>query len=299
MFREYYKIRKIVFVIVLVAFPGHTVTWFAYILFGRKIIFDAFVSLYNSEVEDRRTVSKRSFSALYYWFLDWISCTLASKILLDTNAHIAYFVKKYHISAEKFTRVFVGTTSRDFYPAVVKNTGGKFIVHFHGTFIPLQGIEYIVRAAKLLEHDKDIVFRIIGSGQEYARVQALVRKEEVHDIVFIPRVSLSDLRAYIQKADVCLGIFGDTVKSRMVIPNKIYEALACKKPVITQKSDAIKELLIDQESVLLCGGGDAQDLAEKILLLKNDVGLREKIAVSGYDIFIRELQPSKLVQKIM
>ena len=118
LFREYYKIRNIVFDIVLVAFPGHTVTWFAYILFGRKIIFDAFVSLYNSEVEDRRTVSKRSFSALYYWFLDWISCTLASKILLDTNAHIAYFVKKYHISAEKFTRVFVGTTSR-------ASSGGK------------------------------------------------------------------------------------------------------------------------------------------------------------------------------
>ena len=83
-----------------------------------------------------------------------------------------------------------------------------------------------------LEHDKDIVFRIIGSGQGMHACRHLSAKK-VHDIVFIPRVSYQTF-VPMQKADVCLGIFDDTVKSRMVIPNKIYEALACK-PVIIKK----------------------------------------------------------------
>ena len=222
-----------------------------------------------------------------------------NSVLLDTNAHIIYFVKKYRIPESKFTRVFVSTTRGDFYPTTSDNTNGKFIVHFHGTFIPLHGIEYIVRAGKLLESDKSIVIRIIGSGQEYARIQALAKEIDTHNIVFIPRVSLQALRAYIAEAHICLGIFGDTAKSRMVIPNKIYEALACKKSIITQESDSIKELLIAQESVLLCRGADAQDLAEKILLLKNNIKIREKIAINGYDIFMRKLQPAMLVRQII
>src|SRR3954462_4407256 len=34
--------------LVIVGFPGHTVVWLARLLFGPKIIFDAFLSLYDS-----------------------------------------------------------------------------------------------------------------------------------------------------------------------------------------------------------------------------------------------------------
>jgi len=295
LFKKYHSIKNISFDVVIVAFPGHSIMWFAYLLFGRKIIFDAFVSLYNSEVEDRKNISAISFKAVYYWILDWISCTLAKKVLLDTNTHIEYFARKYHISKDKFIRVLVSTTPKDFYPLPqVKKE--NFIVHFHGHFTPLHGVGHIIEAANILKGHKNIKFRIIGGGVDE---DAFRKKTTGNNIEFIGSVDLPELNKFINDADVCLGVFGDTIKSRMVIPNKVYEALACKKPIVTQESEAVKELLVDRESVLLCRGGDPQSLAEKILLFKNDAELREKIATNGYDIFIRELQPSKLVQKFL
>ena len=88
----------------------------AWLLFRKPIIWDAFYSLYDSWVFDRKLVSSHSFKAKYYWFLDWLSCKLADKILLDTNAHIDYFVKTFKIPRHKFIRILVGSDDRIFKP---------------------------------------------------------------------------------------------------------------------------------------------------------------------------------------
>jgi len=87
----------------------------AWLLFKKPIIWDAFYSMYDSWVFDRKLVSPRSIKAKYYWFLDWLSCKLADRILLDTNAHIDYFVKTFKIPKHKFTRVFIGADDSVFH----------------------------------------------------------------------------------------------------------------------------------------------------------------------------------------
>lgn len=86
-------------------------------LISRKyLVWDAFYSLYDTWVFDKKLVSPNNLKAKYYWFLDWISCRLSDKILLDTNAHIDYFVKTFKIKKHKFTRIFIGADDSLFYP---------------------------------------------------------------------------------------------------------------------------------------------------------------------------------------
>jgi|SRR3989344_2387302 len=98
------RIEREKFDLTIVAFPGHTVVWLARLLFGPKIIFDMFVSLYNSEVEDRGNGNKT-----WNYFLDWYSVRLANRVLLDTNEYIKYTAKLVRIPKKKFIRVFVGS----------------------------------------------------------------------------------------------------------------------------------------------------------------------------------------------
>src|SRR4051812_39712587 len=57
---------------VVVAFPGHSVMWLAKILFPRKkIIFDAFLSLFDSNVYDRKLYGSHSLGGIKDYFLDW------------------------------------------------------------------------------------------------------------------------------------------------------------------------------------------------------------------------------------
>jgi glycosyltransferase involved in cell wall biosynthesis len=299
LYKECRKVKGIKFDYVIVAFPGHTVVWLARLFFGKDIIFDAFVSLYNSEVEDRKTCSSKSFRALYFLFLDWYSCSISKKVLLDTNMHIDYFIKKYKIPKEKFIRIFVGSNEKIFFPLINKNENDdKFIVHFHGTFIPLQGIEYVVKAAKLLENE-NIIFNIIGKGQEYNNIQKLVKKLDVSNINFVGPVFIEKLPLWLAKADICLGIFGSTPKTNLVIPNKIYESMACKKAILTAKTDAIMELFEDKKNILLCNQHDERDLANKVRILKSDIFLKEKIAENANKLFKKKIRSNILVKELL
>jgi len=113
---------------------------FIKLISDKKIIWDAFYSIYDSWVFDRKLVKPGSLKARYYWLSDWLSCKLADKILLDTNANIEYFKETFNVDVSKFTRVFVGTDDNIFKPELIIENNEKFIVHFHGYFIPASAL---------------------------------------------------------------------------------------------------------------------------------------------------------------
>lgn len=298
LWKEYKKVKNNKFDIVLVAFPGHTVVWLARILFGKKIVFDAFLSLYNSNVEDRKIYSPLSIWAIRDWSMDYISGYLSKIILMDTEAHINLFSKKFYISSKKFIRVFVSSDPKVFYPSN-RILGDIFLVHFHGTFIPLQGIEYILETAKLLEEYREIKFRIIGNGQEYKKITGLAKNLNLQNVEFINSLSLENLAEKLREADISLGIFGEGEKSDCVIPNKVYEAVASKKPVITRDSKAIREIFNDGENMLLVPPSNPEAIKDKILLLYKNSDISQKIAENSYRLFEEKLAPKVLVRGLI
>lgn len=264
---------------------------------GKKIIWDAFYSVYDSYVFDRRIVDKYSPKAFYYWFVDWLNCILADSILLDTNAHIDYFIKTFHASRDKFIRVLVGSDPEIFKPNPAGGQDG-FLVHFHGKFIPLQGVEYIVRAAHILRKE-GVRFQIIGKGQEYENVRKIAVDIGADNINWIDHVEYSNLPNLISRADVVLGIFGATAKASRVIPNKIYEGIAMAKPVITCDTPAVRELFIDGENIILCGAADPKDLAQKILTLRSNKDSGDRIGKNGYNVFMLQATPRVIAAKLL
>lgn len=296
--REYFRVHE-KFDLVIVAFPGHTVVWLARILFGKHIIFDAFVSLYNSVIEDRKQYRQGSLKAVYYWFVDWFSCVLAEKILLDTNAHIEYFVRTFRIPRSKFIRVLVGTTEDVFSVAKNKKHSDNFIIHFHGTLIPLQGLSYIINAARILKNNENILFRIIGGGEEYEHTKNLIKKFNIKNIELLKPVPLAEIAEYLHQADVSLGIFGDTSKTELVIPNKVYEAIACGVPIITANTQAARELFADKKNVFFCGKANAESIARAVYSLYKDKALRDLIGRGGYDTFKQHATPPHIVAGLL
>jgi len=298
LFWKHWKIRNN-YDIMIIGFLGQSIIFFAKLISKKPIILDAFVSLYNTNVFDRKICKPKSFSAKYYYFLDKFSCYLADKVLLDTDSHIDYFVKTFNLPKEKFIRIFVGSNNSIFYPMpYIKRKKHKFLVHFHGYLVPFHGAEYIIRAAKILEKE-DIVFQFITRFDlKFYELQKLVKQLNVSNINFIETVPYEKLPEYINRADVCLGVFGLTPKIYKVIPNKIFEALACRKALITARTPAIKELLTDRKNCLLTKPGDPWDLADKILELKNNPTLKQKIAQNGYQLFKTNLTPKILGAKL-
>ncbi len=281
-------------------FATGTLTFFFSRMFCRKpVVFDAFISNYDSLVHDRKLVRDGSLKAKMLRFGDKYSCRLANKSIFDTEEHKKYFIEEFGLEskAKDFFVVEVGADNDVFYPA--PETGEKktlpFTVLFYGTFIPLHGVEYIIRAAKMLEKE-DIKFLVYGTGQTFEADKKLAESLEIKNMTF-GNVSIDKgPQGVIGPADICLGIFGDTNKAKRVIPTKGFQIIAMKKPLLTGDSPASRDVFTDRMNALLCSMADSKALADAIMLLKKDAVLRQKIAEGGYVLY-KEKYTSKALGK--
>lgn len=284
--------------ILFVAAPGQSVAWLARLLSLRGfIVFDAFTSLYDSNVFDRKKYPKWSWKGMRDFILDWYSLRCGDISLADTFENAKYLSRTFSVDEKRIVRVFLGS---DIEPDFVNSPSGKhFVIHFHGTFIPLQGIEYIVRAAKILENMSDIRFRIIGGGQESAKIEALQRELKASNVQYYGKLKFAEVVRLIKEADIVLGIFGTTDKAARVIPNKVYEGAVFGKAMISRQGPAMAELFEDSRDICLVRPGDETDLAQKIMNLRQDNELRRKIGENVRKLFLEKLLPKDIVSELL
>ncbi|MBU0951838.1 MAG: glycosyltransferase [Elusimicrobia bacterium] len=268
------------------------------IIWNKPVILDAYFSMFQTEVFDRLTTNPGSYEAWKLLFVEKIGCRLADLILLDTNAQINYFCKNIYNKPSGYMRVFAGSDDKVFHPQA-GSVNGKFKVLFWGNYIPLHGIEHIVRAAKMLEQEKEIIFEFIGKGQTYHDIVQLTEQLNTGNVAFLDYIDEKQLVNKIAEADICLGIFGDSSKAVNVIPNKVFQAIALCKPLITARTPATQEIFIDKESVMFCEPANPGSLAEKILELNGNPQLCEKIAKNAYKLFKEKFTPEKVTRELI
>ena len=172
-------------------------------------------------------------------------------------------------------------------------------VLFYGSFLPLHGLEVIIRAAKLLDADERIRFRVIGNGLEYPRIRRLADQLRLSNIEFLPPVPLSELPAQIAGATMCLGgHFSVSEKAQRVIAGKTFQCLAMGKPTIVGDNIANRELLTPGHDAWFCQSGDAEALAQAILALTNTPDLGVHLGRNARETFLARASIAALSQQV-
>lgn len=274
--------------VMIVGYIGHLdipLAWLLTRIPRRPLVFSPLISLYDTLVDDRAAFSKTSVMSRFLRWLDRWTCHVADLVLLDTDAHIAYFVETFDLPRDKFVRVFVGANEQVFTPRERTRSDDEFHVTFVGKFTPLHGLQTMMRAAKCLNDEPGIVFNFVGAGQLSVDIQGLADELGLRNVRFPDWVEYEQVPDCLAQADVCLGIFGTTDKAGRVIPGKLYEAISMGRPIITGESEAIRELLTDGDSVILCRRGDPESLSQAILRARSDPALLKRIAEGGYRIY--------------
>ena len=272
------------FDLIIVGFRAHSDMFLARVLATLRdvpLIFDPLISRYEERVIDRQLVPARSALARWYGITDSAACRAADRILLETDAQIAYFAQTFALVRSRFRRLWLGADDEIMRP-YPSRPAPVFTVFFYGRFSPLHGVEHIVEAAALLERRHDPVrFVLVGAGQTYENARALAERLGVSTIEFVPPVPYEELPVMMSEADLCLGSFGTTARAQRVIPNKVFDALAVGRAVVT----AVREALMHAQHLWLCRGGDGEALADAIAALKREPELRRSLAAEGHQLF--------------
>ncbi|MFZ2447663.1 MAG: glycosyltransferase [Syntrophobacteraceae bacterium] len=242
---------------------------FSRFLFARKIlIIDFFISLYDTLVSDRKVLSERNpLSRIVKW-LDRHTLSKADCVIVDTRAHAGYFAGMYGVDAAKMAVIYLEADREIYYPRNVprpEDLRDKFVVFFFGAMNPLQGVEVILDAARLLERHERIVFLIIGPREKVNNLERYSKLRNVrYPARWLPQHEVAD---YIAMSDVCLaGHFNAAVpKAGRVIPGKAYSYLAMDRPTILGDNPANRELFSEgTRNVLFVRMGDPEALANRI-----------------------------------
>ena len=257
------------------------------------MVIDYFVSLHETVVDDRNIVSSTSLTAKVLRSVDALSVKLATLVLTDTPEDIDAFAKETSTAPSKWRTVWVGADS-DIYKPVPFTPFSEKVVLFYGTYIPLQGIDFIVRASLLLP--KEYRIRLIGDGQERPRIEKIIRELNA-PIELLHSISESDLPAKIAEASVCLGIFGTGAKSSRVIPNKVFQCIAMGKAVITADTPAIRNHI--GHAVATVPAGDPQALSQAIVSILTDDARLHELEKSGRKLFLENYEDAKVAPLLM
>ena len=244
------------------------------------LVFDPLISRYLSKVFDYKKVWPYSPRAWKNFLKDQRAMKAADVVLADTEAHRNYYIRRIGIDPHKIFVVPVGVDTSEYLPSVKPFKRGEVIVGFYGSYIPLHGIHKIIEAAALLKDEKHIRFELVGDGVLRKQAETLVRKLSAANITFTGRVPYQELPQMIDRFDICLGIFGDSAKAKMVIPNKIYHYCARGKPVLTMPSPAIDEIFENNRDIFTTDPSP-RAMADAITYLVNHPEKSKEVALQG------------------
>ena len=103
-------------------------------------------------------------------------------------------------------------------------------------------------------------------------------------------VSINKLLDLLNNSDVCLGIFGNSLKAKKVLTNKTFQILASKKTLITMESPAAIEAKLNSGiNCILVPPSNPEKLADAILFMKNNRNKCQQIADAGFNTYLDEM----------
>lgn len=197
----------------------------------------------------------------------------------------------YHLPGEKIVVVSNGANTSLFKPqgkeACRKELGldpETPYVCFVGNLAPWQGLEYLLKAApSVLSRFPECHFLIVGDGVMKNEILELSRKLRVTDrFIFTGVVAYDRVPLYINASDVCTApfIFARNAKIGLS-PLKLYEYMACGKPVVASAISGVVDALEASEGGIPVLPEDAEALAAAISKLLEKQDLRTQMGSKG------------------
>ena len=175
----------------------------------------------------------------------------------------------------------------------------KFIVSYVGTIGLTHGVDVVIKAGELLKSKiPDLVFLLVGDGNEKNRLEALSNRKGMDNVFFLGRLERHKIPSILNSSDISLVL---SKKSRLLektIFAKVFEPMSCGVPLIVGAEGETKSLAVEKANAgMWFAPEDSNGLGDCILKLYNDPGLREKLGKNGRKYVLNNFSRRKKAQE--
>ena len=160
----------------------------------------------------------------------------------------------------------------------------SFVVGHVGVLREWIDLEPLFVAVKQLNEKLDIKLLMVGGGIGYEENVELAKRYGLSkNIIFTGTVPYTQVPRYISCMDVCVIPFKLDAVSQNSLPLKLFEYMACEKPVISTKVEGIMTAVRNK----ILYASNTEEYKNKIIELYRDEDLRKRMGSEGR-IFVEE-----------
>jgi len=244
--------------------------------------------------------NKTIISTLEY--LEKLVYRKSDHIVPVTDSFKAYMLKK-GIDESKITVIKNGVDLSFYTPGScgVSNEFGydlenKFVASYVGTHGMAHHLETILESAEILKDRNDIVFLLVGDGAEKFKLMNLKDKMVLNNVVMLDQQGKDKMPLLWALSDVSLVLLKKSDLFKTVIPSKIFESMAMKKPIVLGVEGEVKGMIEEGRAGITIEPENAVQLANAVLELSSNKVRYDEFAESGYQ-YVSKYYDRKVLAK--
>lgn len=212
-----------------------------------------------------------------YKFLEYIEKQLyksAALIVVVTDSFKTY-LERHKIDSSKIIVVKNGVNLKKYQTEPLQKNltktlklEHKFVISYIGTHGMAHALDFVLHTAKQIK-DTNIHFLCLGDGAEKQNLLQLAKDLDLKNVTFLNAVSKDKIKDYINISHVALVNLkkSDTFKS--VIPSKIFENAAMRKPILLGVEGESKALIESYNAGVTYTPQNQESFINAIEIIKN------------------------------
>ena len=152
---------------------------------------------------------------------------------------------------------------------------GDVVLFFMGWLYSFSGLrEVAVELAKVRNENPNLKLLIVGEGDVYHELQQIKKDCSLQQLVLVGWQPYEKIPEYIAASDICLLPAHNNEVMKNIVPIKMYEYMACGKPVISTRLPGVMKEFGNNNGVIYVD--QSTEVLEKVIELTNDdVSVRE------------------------
>lgn len=275
------KVKKINYILVGQILPIGTAVWLLSYLFNFKYS----VILHGLDLSMAKATHFKKLLTLKI-------LTRADKIIC-ANSRVADDVKKL-LTASQWGKIAVVNPGIDIRPLSYDETSvnqlksqyklqNKKVFLTIGRLVKRKGVDTVLRALALaLEQDKNLVYVIIGQGEELEQIQTQIRELKLQDsVILLTDIDDQQKVYWLQLCDVFIMVTREITGDYEGFGIVYLEAGLAGKPVIAGRAGGVSDAVINDVTGIIVASEDVQAVTKAMLDLAEFSGLRQRLGDAG------------------